>query len=286
MKLTPGYKTCVGCVEPIIVKTVMDVIDNPLIVSLATGCMEVSSTKVNENHWNVPLIHSTFGNSAATISGIETAFKVLKKKGLKEDFKFLVIAGDGGTYDIGLQALSGALERGHNFVYVCLDNGGYMNTGGQRSSSTPYGSKTSTTPEGKITFRKDLVEIAKAHGIKYVAQTSIYDLKDLKMKAKKAFESEGPALINVLSPCTRFWRFEVFNLKKINDLAVDTCFWPSFEIEDGNYKLNYHPSKKIPLKEFLDLQGRFKGLTLEEIEIMQKEVDRRWKNLIADCSRK
>lgn len=281
MKLSQGYKTCIGCVEPIIAKTVMEVIDNPLIVSLATGCLEVSSTKVDQSNWNVPVIHSAFANAAATISGVETAFKVLKKKGeLEEDFKFLVIAGDGGTYDIGLQALSGALERGHNFVYVCMDNGGYMNTGGQRSSSTPYGSITATTPEKKFTFRKDLVQIAKAHNINYIAQTSVYDIKDLKEKARKAFECEGPAVLNIIAPCTRFWRFEVFNLKKITDSAIKTCFWPEFEIENGKYNISHIPEEKLPITEFLKLQGRFKDLTEDDIKFMQDEIDRRWNELL------
>jgi len=277
MKLNPGAKTCIGCAEPIIANIILDSIDHPIILSLATGCLEVASTKPTDKIWPVPTIHSAFGNSAATISGIETAVKVLQKKKLeKKDVKYLVIAGDGGTYDIGLQALSGAMERGHDFVYLCLDNGAYMNTGGQRSSSTPYKAKTTTTPGGKITFRKDIIEIAKGHNIPYIAQASLADLEDLKMKAKKAFETKGPALINVISPCIRFWKFEMKNLRKVSELSLNTCFWPIYEIENGEYKINRKPEEKLPVEEFLKIQKRFEHLSKENIKEIQERVDQKW----------
>jgi len=282
MKLNPGYKTCIGCAEPIIVSQVLDSIENPIIVSLATGCLEVASTKPSDKIWPVPVIHSTFGNSAATISGVESAIKVLQKKGqLKKDVKLLVIAGDGGTLDIGLQALSGALERNHDFVFLCMDNGAYMNTGGQRSSASPYKVKTSTTPSGKITFRKDIIEIVKAHNIPYIAQASLADLDDLKRKAKKAFESKGPAFINVMSPCIRFWKFDMIHLRKVSDLSLNTCFWPLYEIENGIYNITRKPDKKIPIKDFLEIQKRFSDLTSEDILEIQKYVDKKWDYLVS-----
>ncbi|MBW3019917.1 pyruvate ferredoxin oxidoreductase [Candidatus Woesearchaeota archaeon] len=271
--------TCTGCIEPIIARTFLDVCDK-VIVSLATGCLQVSSTKKSNSAWGVPVIHSAFANTAATISGIEAAYNVLKRKGkLEDDIKLLVIAGDGGTYDIGLQALSGALERGHDFVYVCMDNGAYMNTGGQRSSSTPYGSKTSTTPGGKVTFRKDIMKIIEGHNIPYIAQASIADLNDLKEKAKKAFEIKGPAFINVISPCIDFWKFDMRELRNISVKAVDTCFWPVYEIENGKFKLNI-PEKKLPVEEFLKIQKRFSNLTKEQIKEIQNKIDRDWNDLL------
>jgi pyruvate ferredoxin oxidoreductase beta subunit len=280
MRLNSDVKTCLGCVEPIITRIIIEASELPVIVSLATGCLEVSSTKYPGTSWNVPVIHSAFGNSAATISGVEAAYNALRKKGeAKENLNFLVIAGDGGTYDIGLQALSGAMERMHKFVYVCLDNAGYMNTGGQRSSSTPYAGITSTTPEGKPTFRKDLIKIAAAHNIPYIAQASIFDIEDLKRKAKKAFSAQGPALINVLAPCPRYWRFEPQNMRKINELSASTCFWPLFEIENGRTKINYLPEQKMPVETFLSMQGRFKGITKSQIQALQEKIDNEWEEL-------
>jgi len=198
---------------------------------------------------------------------------------MKETAKFVVFAGDGGTYDIGLQALSGALERGHDFVYVVLDNGGYMNTGGQRSSASPLGASTSTTPAGKTRFRKDLTKIAAAHHIPYVAQASTFDLEDLKMKLKKALEVKGPALVNVLTACPRFWRVEPANLRKVSQLAADTCFWPIFEIENGKTKINYVPENKLPVDEFVKIQGRFKNISKEQIKMLQDHIDKQWEEL-------
>ena len=267
--------TCTGCVAPLVAKLVMDSAEH-VVASIATGCLEVASTKYPNTAWPIPIIHSAFGNTAATISGIETAYNVLKRKGMKEEVKFVVFAGDGGTYDIGLQALSGALERGHDFVYVVLDNGGYQNTRGQRSSASPIGSSTSTTPAGKTTFRKDLTKIAAAHNIPYVAQASTFDLEDLKMKLKKALEIKGPALVNVLTACPRFWRVEPINLRKVVQLAADTCFWLSFEIENGKTKINYIPETKVAVDEFVKIQGRFKNISKEQIKMLQGRIDKDW----------
>lgn len=271
--------TCLGCVEPIIARTIMESSPYPVIVSLATGCLEVSSTKYPNSSWNVPLIHSAFGNSVSTLSGVIAAYNVMKKKGkIEENINFLVVAGDGGTYDIGLQALSGALERGEKLVFLCLDNQGYMNTGGQRSSSTPYGGATATTPSGKITFRKDIMKIIAAHNIPYAAQAAVFDLDDLKRKAKKAFEA-GTAFLNVLVPCSRYWRFEPFNMKKINETAVNTCFWPLYEIENGKITVNYSPQNKEPVESFLKLQGRFKNINKLQIKALQEKIDKEWAEL-------
>lgn len=288
-RLVSGHRTCAGCGVPVIARTVMAACDSDLIVANATSCAEVTSTIYPYTAWNIPWVHNTFENVAATISGVEAAYQNLKKKGkMKKEIKFLALAGDGGTYDIGLQSLSGALERGHDFVYVCYDNEGYMNTGGQRSSATPLGASTTTSPsgrasDGKPQFRKDIVKIAAAHNIPYVAQSAMHDWQDLYTKAKKAFETPGPAFINVFSPCTLNWKFKPSLAPKISKLAIETGFWPLYEIEEGVYKINYRPQKFTPIREFLEPQGRFKHLLKKDkksiIDAMEIEIHRRWKEL-------
>ena len=293
-KFVPGHRSCSGCGFPQIVRTVLASTDKPIVAACATGCLEVTSTIYPFSSWNIPYIHSAFENAAATISGVETAFKVLKKKGkIKDDIKFVSFGGDGGTYDIGLQSLSGAFERGHNFVYVLYDNEAYMNTGIQRSSATPYGASTTTAPAGKLhpgkeEFRKDITKIAVAHNIPYVAQASMHNLMDLSMKAGKAFKIDGPAFINVLQPCTLGWGYPSSQTIKIAKLAVDCRFWPLYEVEDGVYKLNYNPSKPLPAEEYLKTQARFKHLFKPEnrhiIEKIQKNIDSEWEKLLKLCN--
>ena len=285
-----GHRACAGCPFSVIVKTVLAATDKDVVVANATGCLEVVSTIYPYNAWNVPWIHANFGNSAAVISGVETAYKSLKKQGkLKKEIKFIVFGGDGGTYDIGLQALSGAMERRHDFLYVCYDNEGYMNTGGQRSSATPLGANTTTDPAGtkslgKETFRKNLAEIAVAHKIPYVAQASIADLNDLHEKAKKGFEAKGPALLIVLSPCIPVWKINSDMAFDVSKKAVDSGFWQIYEVENGKYKINYKPNKFVPIENFLKLQGRFNHLFKdskgkEVIAKIKKNISDNWKEL-------
>ncbi len=289
-KFAPGHRSCAGCAIPIIVRHILAATETPVVVGAATGCLEVVTTIYPYTSWNVPFIHSAFENVAATISGAETAYRVLKKKGkIKDEIKFIAFAGDGGTYDIGLQSLSGALERGHNFVYVCYDNEGYMNTGGQRSSATPFGAATTTTPAGDVklgkeVFRKDIVKIVAAHNIPYIAQAAVHNLEDLTMKAKKALEIDGPAFLNVLSPCPLNWKFPTNSTVTISRLATETNFWPLYEIENCKYKINYKPKKARPITEFLKLQGRFKHLfkpqkNRELLAEIQKHIDKEWQRL-------
>jgi len=275
--------------------------DGPVVVANATSCSEVTTTLYPYTAWKVPYIHSAFENAAATISGVERAYKILKNKEIlkpayrtgrqvQDDkrIKFVVFAGDGGTYDIGLQSLSGALERGHDFLYVVYDNGGYMNTGNQRSSATPYGAATETTPTGKESFgkmeiRKNLMEIVKAHGVPYLAQANVAYLPDLKKKAKKALETEGPTFLSVFSPCTNNWKFPTSDYVKIAKLATETNFWPLYEIENGKYVINTAPANPKPVAEFLKTQGRFKHLFSESnkshLNEVQKIVDEEWRRL-------
>jgi pyruvate ferredoxin oxidoreductase beta subunit len=287
---TSGHRLCGGCAVPIIVKSILAGTDRPVVVANATGCLEVASTIYPYSSWNIPWVHSAFENAASTISGIEAAYRALKRKGkMKEEIKFLAFGGDGGTYDIGLQALSGAFEREHDFVYVCYDNGAYMNTGGQRSSATPYGASATTDPAGKIRkgkmeFRKNLAQIAVAHDIPYVAQGSISNLPDLTEKARKAFETEGPAFILVLSVCPTLWGTKTDMTVEVSRLAVETRFWPLYEVENGKYRINYKPAKFTPVEEFLKNQRRFAHLLKPEnkelIRMVQKNVDEEWEKLL------
>jgi len=290
-RLAPGHRLCAGCAAPIIVRQVLLAIDEPVIVATATGCLEVSTTIYPYTAWRVPWIHSAFENAASTLSGIETVYRSLVKQGKMEerDMKFVAFAGDGGTYDIGIQALSGVLERGHRLLYICYDNQAYMNTGIQRSGATPYGAWTTTSPAGKVIpgkpqHRKDLTAIVAAHGIPYVAQASPHRWRDLMQKVRKGVAADGPAFINILSSCNRGWRHPTNTTMEISRLAVDTCFWPLYEVERGEWKLNYRPKEKLPLEEFLKPQGRFRHLFREEnrhvIEELQAEVDRRWEALL------
>ena len=292
-KLAPGHTTCAGCGIPAIVRTVLGATDEPVIVSNATGCAEVTTTIYPYTAWKIPYIHSAFENAAATASGIDAAIKALSKRNvavgpLQKKPKIVVFGGDGGTYDIGLQALSGALERGHDFLYVCYDNEGYMNTGGQRSGGTPYGANTETEPAGKESFgksrpRKDLMEIVKAHHIKYLAQANVAYIDDLAMKAKKALAMDGPRFLLVLQPCTNLWKYPTSQYVNVGKLATETNFWPLYEIDEGNYVINYLPQEKKPIEEFLKTQGRFKHLFKPEnkkvIEEIQKQVDEEWEKL-------
>jgi len=291
--LTPGHRLCAGCGASIVVRQVLSALDDPVVVANATGCLEVATTIYPYTSWSSSFIHNAFENAAATISGAEAMFRSLKKQGkIGKEIKFVAFGGDGGTYDIGIQSLSGALERGHNFVYVCYDNEAYMNTGIQRSSATPRGAWTTTTPAGKVIpgktqYRKDLTAIVAAHNIPYVAQASIWRWNDLIEKARKAFYTDGPAFINVLSPCPRGWRFDSKNTIKISKLAVQTNFWPLYEVENGVWKLNYKPKERKPIKEWMEAQGRYKHLLRSEnehiIKEIQEEIDRNWKKLLVKC---
>ncbi|MBN2459280.1 pyruvate ferredoxin oxidoreductase [Candidatus Woesearchaeota archaeon] len=295
-RLASGHRLCPGCALPIIARAVMRGTKDPIVVSNATGCLEVSTTIYPYTAWKVPWIHNAFENAAATITGVEAAYKALKRTGkINKEIKFLAFGGDGGTYDIGLQSLSGALERGHDFVYVCVDNEGYMNTGIQRSSSTPYGAWTNTSAvgkahKGKEQFKKELTAVVAAHHIPYVAQASPHNYMDLLRKSEKAFAAKGPAFINVLSPCVPGWKYPSSQSIKLAKLAVDTCFWPLFEIENDTWILNYDPGiNKKPIIEWLKLQGRFRHLMKPEnahiVEQIQNNIDLRWEQLKKWCGK-
>jgi len=294
--LTGGHRLCAGCGASIAARQILSALDDPVVVGNATGCLEVGTTIYPYTAWDTPFIHNAFENVAATISGAEAMFSSLKKQGkIDKEIKFIAFGGDGGTYDIGIQSLSGALERGHNFVYVCYDNEAYMNTGIQRSSATPRGAWTTTSPAGKVIpgktqYRKDLTAVVAAHNIPYAAQASIWRWNDLIEKARKAFYTEGPAFINVLSPCHRGWRYNMEDTIKVAKLATQTNFWPLYEIENGKWKLNYKPKERRPIKEWMEMQGRFSHLFKPEnehiIKEIQEEIDKNWGKLLAKCEEK
>ncbi|MCD6519333.1 MAG: pyruvate ferredoxin oxidoreductase [Anaerolineae bacterium] len=293
-RLAPGHRLCAGCAEPVIVRQILLAIDDPVVVSTATGCLEVSTTVYPYTSWRVPWIHSAFENAATTLSGIEAAYKALRRTGKipqDKEIKLIAFGGDGASYDIGLQFISGALERGHRIVYVCLNNEAYMNTGIQRSSATPRGASTTTSPAGKVIpgkvqWRKPFTHIMAAHDIPYVAQAAPHNYRDLMRKVKKAISVDGPAVLNILAPCPRGWRHPSDQTMAISKLAADTCYWPLYEIDHGKVIVNYKPRNKVPVAEWLKAQGRFRHLfqpanawLLEEI---QAKVDEEWERLLKE----
>jgi pyruvate ferredoxin oxidoreductase beta subunit len=287
--ISSGHRMCAGCGAPTIVKMVLLSCDYPVIAANATGCLEVSSCISDYTAWKIPWIHNAFENAAATISGVETMYRSLKKQGkIDKEVKFIAFGGDGGTYDIGIQSLSGAMERGHDMLYICYDNGAYMNTGIQRSSATPYGADTTTRPAGslvpgKTEQRKNLTKIMAAHNIPYAAQASPSHWMDLTKKVRKALDIRGPKFMNILSPCNRGWRSRTDDSIQLSRLAVETCFWPLYEIENGVTRITFRPKEKKTVVDFLRPQGRFKHLFKPENEWVigkfQEEVDKEWNRL-------
>lgn len=291
---TPGHRMCAGCVAPVVVRQVaMAAGDSPVVIANATGCLEVASTIFPYTAWRCGYIHNAFANAAATLSGVETAYRALRKQGkLDKEVKFIAFGGDGGTYDIGFQSLSGAMERGHNILYVCYDNGAYMNTGIQRSSATPLFADTTTSPAGrespgKRQWRKDLTAIMAAHNILYAAQAAPSHFMDLIAKVQKALSVDGPAFINTMAPCPRGWRYDTREGIELTRLAVETCYWPLYEVENGKWKLSYKPREKKPIETWIRKQGRFRHLFTDkgqkDLELLQQRVDEEWSKLLERC---
>jgi len=275
-----GHSFCIGCGEALALRLACKALGKDVIIANATGCIEICTSPLPVTSWRVPWMHTLFENTAAEISGIEAGLKILMKKGKmpERDIKCVAVAGDGGTSDIGIQALSGAFERNHNFLYLCFDNEAYMNTGIQRSSATPYGASTTTAPAGKFsmgqaTRKKNMVAIAAAHNIPYVATACPSYRFDLMKKVKKGAEFKGPAYVHILAPCPTGWRFASNLAIEIGQLAVQTGIFPLYEIEYGRYRLNAEPPKLKPVEEYLKLQGRYRHLTGEQIERIQEMVN-------------
>jgi pyruvate ferredoxin oxidoreductase beta subunit len=273
-----GHRACSGCGEVLAVRYVCKALGRNTIVSMATGCMEIVSSPLPQTAWEVPWMHTLFENASAVASGIESGLKARKRKyGYNKDIKVVAMGGDGGTADIGLQSLSGALERGHDFIYVCYDNEAYMNTGIQRSSETPFGASTTTVPAGKVsmgqhTQKKNMAAIAAAHNIRYVATASCAYPFDIMAKIRKAREIKGPSYIHILSVCPTGWRCASNLSITMGRLAVETGVFPVYEIDDGKYTLNFDYPKLRPVEDYLKLQGRFRHLTKENISEIQEYV--------------
>lgn len=282
----PGHRACVGCGEALAVRQAMKALGRNVIIVNATGCMEVVSSPFPETSWRVPWLHTLFENAAAVASGAEAGLKAMVKKGKRpvKEINVVAIAGDGGTADIGLQSLSGALERGHDFLYICFDNEAYMNTGIQRSSATPFGAATTTSPSGKVsigqvTWKKNLPAIAAAHDIPYVATACPSYPFDLMAKVKKGVAIPGPAYIHILSVCPTGWRCPPDLSVKIGRLAVETGIFPLYEIESGRYKLTIDLSELRPVQDYLKLQGRFRHLSEGVIKEIQDRVNKEYTKL-------
>jgi len=281
----PGHRACMGCGEALAVRLVCKALGRNVIIANATGCMEIVSSPLPYTSWEVPWIHTLFENTAAVASGIEAGIKVLSRKGkYTRKTKVVAMGGDGGTADIGFQALSGALERGHNFIYVCFDNEAYMNTGIQRSSATPFGASTTTSPAGKhsigqTTWKKNMPAIAAAHDIPYVATACHSYPFDLMTKISKAMAVEGPSYIHVLSVCPTGWRLAPELTVRAGRLAVQTGIFPLYEIEKGEYTLNFDFPQLRPIEDYFKLQGRFRHLSKETIAQIQERVTAKYAKL-------
>ena len=276
---------------------VMKATRGPTIVTEATGCMEVVSSIYPYTSWAVPWLHTAFETAAANASGIEAALKVMKKKGKvkQEHIDVIAFAGDGGTYDIGFQALSGAVERGHDFLFVLYDNEGYMNTGIQRSGGTPMGAATTTTPAGsvipgKLQHKKPITDIMIAHDMEYVATATPYYWKDMLQKVRKGLEVEGPAFLHIFAPCPRGWRSDPAKTIDYTKLAVESCVFPVFEVVKGKYELStpskliaLAPQKKKPITDYLKGQGRYRHLFTPQgkkiLDELQRFTDEHWAKL-------
>jgi pyruvate ferredoxin oxidoreductase beta subunit len=296
--LRGGHSLCQGCGIPMVVRTVLSTIRTPVVVVNATGCLEVATTRYPTTAWTVPWLHVAFENAAAAASGVESAQRALRRRNAlssDEDIAVVVFAGDGGTYDIGLQAFSGALERGHRFLFVCYDNEAYMNTGVQRSGATPFGAGTTTSPVGLESFgkaqrRKDMTAIAVGHHVPYVAQAASNHWDDLSRKVERAVAADGPAFLNVLTDCPLGWGHEPRLSPRVLDAAVDSLYWPLYEVVDGDYRITYRPQKAIDVEEWLRPQQRFAHLLRPEnrelVDEIRSQIERDWLALLERCDDK
>jgi len=291
--LSPGHRLCAGCGAGAAMRMALKATRGPTVVTNATGCVEVATTIFPYTSWRIPYVHTLFENAAATASGIEGGFKVLlRRKKMDKLVDVLAIGGDGGTFDIGIQALSGALERGHDFVYLCYDNEAYMNTGIQRSGATPRGASTTTSPAGRMIpgkrgFKKDLIGICMAHRIDYAATASVGYPNDYIMKVRKAIEVEGPAVVHVLAPCPLGWGSDPSQTMRLAKLAVQTTIFPLYEVEKGKYRLSMKVRKPVAIEEYMKLQRRFRHILRperkDELEAIRQGVKENWERILRLC---
>ena len=275
---TEGHTACPGCGAPIVVRNMMKVLGEDTIIYAPANCLLVFGGTYPKIAWKIPYLHEAFENTGACISGVARA---LRKKG-NDHTTVLGVAGDGGTYDIGIQALSGAAERNEDVIYVCYDNEAYMNTGIQRSGSTPYGAATTTTPvgkkiPGKMRHKKNMPEIMRAHDIPYMATASISYPKDFLRKVEKARDTKGFRYLHVFTPCPTGWRHDPAKTIEMGRLAVQSGMWTLYEAEHGDITDIYKPKKKIPVKDYIGEQGRFRHFSEDMLDTLQQWADRKWK---------
>jgi pyruvate/2-oxoacid:ferredoxin oxidoreductase beta subunit len=272
-----GHMGCPGCGVATTMRLVLKVLGENTIVVIIPGCHAVISANFPNSVLTVPCFHSAFEIAAPTAAGIANALKI---KG-EEDTTVLAIAGDGGTFDIGLQSLSGAADRNENFIYLCLDNEAYMNTGIQSSSSTPEKVWTMTTPGGRKGRKKNLMQIISAHRMPYAATVAMGDPLDLMDKIRRAKTIKGTRFIHALAPCPTGWRMAEDLSAKATMLAVETKLFPLYEIIDGTqYRITHQP-QGLPVKEYTKIQGRYRHLTEEDVEDLQRQTDEEWEQLVA-----
>jgi pyruvate ferredoxin oxidoreductase beta subunit len=290
-QFSSGHRACIGCAEALAVRQVCKAIGENTIIANATGCMEIVSSQLPNTNWQVPWIHTLFENTAAVASGVDSALKALERKGKRpaKGTKVVAMGGDGATLDIGMQAISGCFERYQNVMYVCYDNEAYMNTGIQRSSATPFGASTTTSPAGKKSFgqrtqKKDMPAIAVAHNIPYVATACPSYPFDLMEKVQRGLAADGPSYIHVLSVCPTGWRCPPDLSVRMGRLAVETGVFPLYEVINGEYKLSYDPSPLRPLKDYTALQGRFRHLSPDMLKEIEAKVARDFKALKERCA--
>src|SRR5689334_14703740 len=291
--LRGGHALCPGCGIPMVVRVVLSTITHPTVVVNATGCLEVATTRYPTTAWNVPWLHVAFENTAAVACGVEAAQRALRRRNAlpsEDEVAVVCSPGDGGTYGFGSQALAGALERGHRFLFVCYDNEAYMNTGIQRSGATPFGAATTTSQAGadgwgKAHRRKEMTAIAVAHHVPYVAQACASYWDDLSRKVERAIESDGPAFVNVLTDCPVGWGHEPRLAPQLLDAAVESRFWPLYEVVDGHHRLTYRPTRAVDVEAWLRPQKRFAHLTPALVDEIRRQVDADWASLLARIER-
>ncbi|MDI6697758.1 MAG: 3-methyl-2-oxobutanoate dehydrogenase subunit beta [Candidatus Saccharicenans sp.] len=280
--MSPGHLACQGCGASLAMRLALKGLGQRTIVCIPACCWAVIDGPFPHSSLDIPIYHCAFETAASSASGVRAGLDMVGDT----ETTVLAWAGDGGTFDIGLQALSGAAERNDDIIYTCYDNEAYMNTGIQRSSATPVGAWTTTTPvkHYKKERKKDIIGIMAAHGIPYIATASVAYPEDMVKKFKKAREVRGTRFIHVFAPCPAGWKSRPEDTVKLARLAVQTGYFPLFEIEDGEkWTLNLKIKERKPIAEYLKLQGRFRHLKEEEIALIQQEVDTRWAKILKSC---
>jgi pyruvate ferredoxin oxidoreductase beta subunit len=278
----PGTRACAGCGMALIYRIALKALGHKTIITVPASCLTVLHGMQGFSTTKISVYHTPFATTGASASGILAS---LEDKGLADEITVLAFAGDGGTSDIGIQALSGAVERGTNFIYACYDNEAYMNTGVQRSSSTPLGVQTTTTPEGKLVHKKNMPKILEAHGIPYVATANAAYPLDLYEKFKRAKDIKGPKYFHILSPCPPGWGYDPKDTMLIGRLANETGFWPLYEVIEGKFKIS-NPSKKYldsskrkPISDYLEAQKRFNSIDENTIQAYEKYIETVWEEM-------